>query len=166
MWNIIIIRITSASLIRLGLFRCLFPSETAFFDSIFENSLQKSSITQKISVILHSLSTCIVLRFLVVLCLSFNYKSTQTSAPVQVFLVLCCCISAYFLYRTHVNYVLWASITTAVAAVFCYWFGVRKKKESDDWQVISYWFCQFSPRKGDLNIFCGLVEHRADARCT
>lgn len=103
MWNIIIIRITSASLIRLGLFRCLFPSETAFFDSIFENSLQKSSITQKISVILHSLSTCIVLRFLVVLCLSFNYKSTQTSAPVQVFLVLCCCISAYFLYRTHVK---------------------------------------------------------------
>ena len=39
---------------------------------------------------------------------------------------------AFFFSSCGVNYVLWASITTAIAAVFCYWFGVRKKKEIDD----------------------------------
>ena len=39
---------------------------------------------------------------------------------------------AFFFSLCGVDYILWASITTAVAAVFCGWFGVRKKKESDD----------------------------------
>lgn len=39
---------------------------------------------------------------------------------------------AFFFSSCGVNYVLWASITTAVAAVFCGWWGFHEDKESDD----------------------------------
>jgi membrane associated rhomboid family serine protease len=39
---------------------------------------------------------------------------------------------AFFFSLCGVDYILWASITTAIAAVFCSWLGFHKDKESDD----------------------------------
>ena len=39
---------------------------------------------------------------------------------------------AFFFSSCGVNYVLWASITTAIATVFCGWWGFHEDKDSDD----------------------------------